>query len=118
MAIIIICVMTDACITDWLQEFSEMANFVRHLREKLYMHDTVKLEACKSYVSARIWILQYCCFNFQAFILWKLQSDMTQKIIKQVCVYELEQYTEITLFGSGSRVVVLCVDFRSWVNVQ
>ena len=44
------------------------------------MHDAVKLETCKSYVSARIWIFT------------KLQSDMTWKIIKQVCVYELEQY--------------------------
>ena len=58
------------------------------------MHDAVKLEICKSYVSARIWILQCCCFNFQAFSLWKLQSDMTRKIIKQVCmcVYKLKQY--------------------------
>ena len=56
------------------------------------MHDAVKLETCKSYVSARIWILRCCCFNFQAFSSWKLQSDVTWKIIKQVCVYELKQY--------------------------
>ena len=34
--------------------FSGMANFVRHLREKLYVHDAIKLEICKSYVSTRI----------------------------------------------------------------
>ena len=88
------------------------------------MHDAVKLEKCKCYVSASIWLyfcsisstyyfynflhiwsgssihnylrwvvtvllmhqlILWCCyFNFQILSSWKLQSDVTQKIFKQV----------------------------------